>query len=120
MSHFYELQYAFSSYDITLSKLDPSISREDEYPVESHSSIRNRALIGLRCERFSMESPTYTGSPTHYRAEIAVQNVKIRFVFTGLFAIRAISVFLVRFNVEFPRQPMNLPHDRMCSILILS
>jgi hypothetical protein len=30
-----------------------------------------------------MESPTYTGSPS-CRAEIAVQNVKIRFVFTGL------------------------------------
>jgi hypothetical protein len=66
------------------------------------------------------------------RAGRAVQNVKICFAFTGLCryaiqrrfigllgnstlnvtrktAIRAISVLLVKFNVEFPRQPMNLP-----------
>jgi hypothetical protein len=72
------------------------------------------------------------------RAERAVQNVKICFAFTGLcrYAIQRkfigrlgnstlnftrktdialiassliISVLLVKFNVEFPRQPMNLP-----------
>jgi hypothetical protein len=36
---------------------------------------------------------------------------------TRRFAIRAISVFLVKFNVEFPRQPMNLPIESHSSVI---